>query len=144
MVFKFVINNPKTGKSYQKEIEDKVVFKPFIGKKIDDTIDGALLGLIGYTLVIRGGSDNAGTPMRKDVMGSVRKRIYLAGGLGYKPIGKGVKRRKMIRGNTISEDVAQVNVSISKAGTKSLEELLGIAPEETKDESADSKSEAKE
>ncbi|MBW6462122.1 MAG: 30S ribosomal protein S6e [DPANN group archaeon] len=131
MIVKFVINDPTTGKSIPKEMEDKTV-TGFIGKKIGDEIDAGLLGLPGYKIKVTGGSDKDGFSMRKDIDGATRKRILIAHGPGYK-YNKGIRRRKSVRGNTISSDTAQVNAKIIKAGPKTLEELLGATDEEKKE-----------
>ncbi len=86
--------------------------KPLIGMRIGDEIDGAIVGLKGYRLVIRGGSDNSGFPMRPDIQGGVKKRVLLSGPPGFWPREKGERRRKMVRGNTITEDIVQINVAI--------------------------------
>ena len=52
------------------------------GMKIGDKVNGDLVEMPGYELVITGGSDNAGFPMRKDIQGSGRKRPLLSGGVG--------------------------------------------------------------
>ena len=109
---KAVINDPKTGKSFQIEIEGEKLF----GKKIGDEIDGVVLGYEGYKFKITGGSDKDGFPMRKDVHGTGRKKIYLSSGPGFRPKRKGEKRRKTVRGNTIAEDIAQINLMVTKHG----------------------------
>ncbi len=119
--FKFVISDGK--KSYQVEKDQKDC--PVFGKKIDEIIQGDFLGLEGYELVITGGSDKDGFPMRKDVEGIVRKKIITSGGVGFDPQVNGLRRRKMIRGNTIAADVAQINCKVSKKGAKLLDEILG-------------------
>ena len=127
MMVKFVINDPKTGKSIQKEMEDKTV-SGIVGKKIGDEIDAGILGLPGYKVTVTGGSDKNGFGMRKDIEGATRKKILIAHGPGYK-YNKGIRRRKSIRGNTISTETAQVNAKITKAGPKKLEDLLGATEE---------------
>ncbi|NOQ55776.1 MAG: 30S ribosomal protein S6e [Nanohaloarchaea archaeon] len=130
-MIKFVINEPKTGKSFQKEMEDKTV-AGLIGKKIGDEIDAGIIGLPGYKITITGGSDKNGFGMRKDVDGTARKKILIAKGPGYK-YNKGIRRRKSIRGNTVSTETAQINAKITKVGPKKLEELLGASTEEKKE-----------
>lgn len=130
---KYVINDVKSGKSYQKPLTDDTL----LNKKIGDKIKGDFLGLNGYELEITGGSDNAGFPMRKDLQGTSRKKILLSKGPGIKSKRKGLRRRKSIMGNTISNNTAQVNLKIVKAGSKSIEECLGLVQkEEPKEESA--------
>ncbi|MCX8166921.1 MAG: 30S ribosomal protein S6e, partial [Candidatus Micrarchaeota archaeon] len=109
------------GKSYRLEIQkEKEPF--FLGKKIGDKFDAGLFGLEGYTLVITGGSDKIGTPMRSDVSGSGRKEIILDYGIGQKQ--KRVRKRKLVIGNTISQDIVQINSKVVKKGTKPLNELI--------------------
>ena len=67
---RFVINDGKTGKTYQKALEEETL----VGKKIGEVVSGDFLGLEGYELQIRGGSDFAGFPMRPDIDGPVRKK----------------------------------------------------------------------
>lgn len=122
--FKLVISDPQTKKAYQKEIEQGP--SGLTGKKIGDMFSGDIMGLTGYELQITGGSDRDGFPMRRDVTGTVRKRILLAYGPGFHPRLKGQRKRKSIRGNTISPEIAQINAKITKHGAKPIEELLGV------------------
>jgi small subunit ribosomal protein S6e len=110
MVFKICINEPKAKKSWQ--IEKDV--PSLIGLKIGDKFDGSTLGLSGFSLQITGGSDKDGFPMRKDVHGGVRPRILIGKGIGFKSAKKGERRRKLVRGNTITEDIVQVNLRVPK------------------------------
>ncbi len=127
--FKVVISDPKSGKAKQIELSgDKA--NAFLGKKIGDVIDGSVIGLAGYKLKITGGTDKDGFPMRPDVHGAVRKRVLLSAGPGFKPRRPGERRRKTVRGNTISEDIVQINTVIVEYGEKSLEELLETQEEQ--------------
>lgn len=128
MTFKVVVSDPKTKKSYQKEISQKE--SGLIGKKIRDEVKGDFLGLSGYDLEITGGSDKQGFPMNQSIQGSTRKKIILTGGPGFNPKRKGERRRKSVRGNVIASDIAQVNTKILTYGKKSVEELLGLKKEE--------------
>ncbi len=127
MVVKFVINDPKTGKTYQKEMDDSTV-SSIMTKKIGDEIDAGILGLPGYKVTVTGGSDKGGFGMRKDVEGAARKKILIDKGPGYR-YNKGIRRRKSVRGKMLSMDIAQVNTKITKAGPKKIDELLGSAEE---------------
>ncbi|BES82617.1 30S ribosomal protein S6e [Pyrodictium abyssi] len=83
-----------------------------IGLKIGDTFDGGLVGLPGYQLKIRGGSDSSGFPMLPSIPGPVKKRVLLSGPPGFHPREKGERRRKTVRGNTITHDIVQINTVI--------------------------------
>jgi small subunit ribosomal protein S6e len=83
-----------------------------LGLKIGDEIDGSIIGLKGVKLVITGGSDVSGFPMRPDIPGPVKKRALLSGPPGFHPREKGERRRKMVRGNTIAPDTVQINTKI--------------------------------
>jgi small subunit ribosomal protein S6e len=130
MAFKLVVSDPKTRKSYQKEVSGEGI----LGKKIGDKFSGSAAGLDGYELQITGGSDNDGFPMRKDVDGSGRKKILLAGPPGFHPLLEGQRKRKSIRGNTVSEDMAQVNAKVVKEGKEKLDKLFGGEKKEGKAE----------
>ncbi|MCI7291283.1 30S ribosomal protein S6e [Methanobrevibacter woesei] len=125
MAFKVVVSDKAI--SHQIEVEDG---KELNGLVIGDEFDGSIVGLDGYTLKITGGSDKNGFTMKKDVSGTRRIKSLLSGGVGYKPIGKGVKRRKTVRGNTIAEDIVQINTVVVSAGSKPIAEILGADEEE--------------
>ncbi|MDI6811041.1 MAG: 30S ribosomal protein S6e [archaeon] len=124
-----VISDPKTGKAYKVEGKDTEASALFIGKRIGDVVDADILGLGGYVLEITGGSDKEGMPMRKDVSGTVRKRILITSPPGYRPKEGGKRRRKSVRGNEISSEISQINVQIKEYGRKPIEMLLVKAEE---------------
>jgi len=126
MEIKIVLNNPKTGKSYPRQADSSI----FLSKQIGDKVNGEELSLPGYELEIMGGSDSAGFPMRKDIKSAGRKKALLTEGPGVHIPREGMKKRKTVRGNTISDATAQVNLKIVKSGPADLEELLGIKKEE--------------
>jgi len=121
--FKMVVSEPETRKSYQLEVDQSKAVG-LIGKKIGDEINGDLIGLSGYSLKITGGSDKDGFPMHPEIQGSVKKRVLLALPPGFHPKMKGQRKRKTIRGNTISDSIVQINLVVTKKGEKSLEELI--------------------
>jgi len=96
-----------------------------------DELDGTLLGWSGYKLLITGGTDKDGFPMRRDLPGAVKKRALISGGVGYHPIQHGARRRKTLRGREISTETGQINLKILTHGAKPLGEL--IKPEEAKE-----------
>jgi small subunit ribosomal protein S6e len=121
--FKAVINDVKTGKSYQVPVSGHHA-NSLIGKKIGDVVDGIFVSLPGYKLTIAGGSDKDGVPMRSDLPGVRRKNILLSDGIGFHAPADGMRRRKLVRGNTISPETTQINMTISAAGSKPVEDLL--------------------
>lgn len=129
MPFKMVVADPKTGKSYKLEAREPEVRK-LIGLRIGDKFDGGIVGLPGYELQITGGTDRDGFPMRPDVAGSGRVSVLLTGGPGFSPKRPGERRRKMVRGSRVSEDIVQLNVVVTKWGEKPIEEI--VQPKETK------------
>jgi len=117
--FKLVISDPKTGKTTQREIKETDADR-FIGLKLKDMIKGESIGLTGYEFEITGGSDDCGFPMRRDLTGTGRKKILIVKGIGLKKTKKGMKKRKMVAGNTIHAKIAQINLKIIKQGKESL------------------------
>lgn len=105
--FKLVLSDPKTGKSEASEVKDAQA-QPLIGRRIGEVIDGATIGLTGK-MMITGGSDKAGFPMRADTLGGGKNYVLLTEGVGYKSKEEGAKKRKLVRGNTITEETYQVN-----------------------------------
>jgi len=134
MNFKLVISDPKSKKAYQKETDQKQT--GLIGKKIGEKVSGNSLGLSGYELEITGGSDRQGFPMRRDVEGLMRKRILLSLPPGFHPKLRGQRKRKSVRGNTISAQISQVNLKVVTYGKENLDKLLGVKekPKEKKEE----------
>jgi small subunit ribosomal protein S6e len=106
--FKLTISDKK-GKSLSKELKDREA-NPLIGLHIGNELDAAIVGLAGK-IKVTGGSDKSGMPMRSDIYGSARKPVLLSKGVGLQNIEKGQRRRRLIRGNTISEEIYQINCS---------------------------------
>jgi small subunit ribosomal protein S6e len=50
--------------------------------------------------------------MRRDVHGGVRKKIMISRGTGFKTKIRGKRRRKMVCGNVITENIVQVDTKI--------------------------------
>ncbi len=117
-----IISDPSTGKSQKVEFEDTRM-TPLLGKKIGEVVDGAVANMAGYKLKITGGTDKDGIPMRPDVHGSAKSTPILSGGVGYHPKAKGERKRKVIRGNTISIETKFLNLAVvgQPKGRKKLE-----------------------
>lgn len=129
--FKVVVNDSKQGKSYTIPVTGHHA-NSLVGKKIGDEVDGIFVSLPGYKLQITGGTDKSGFPMRPDLPGAVKRRLLLSGGVGFRPDEKGKRKKKSVRGNTINQDIVQINMRITKYGAKPVAEL--IKPEEKGEE----------
>ena len=112
---KIVVSNPKTGKSHQIEL-DQAKMGGLVGKKIGDEIEGGFVGLPGYMLRFSGGTDKQGFPMRPGIHKTGRSSLLLSGGTGLANAKGGVRRRKTVAGEQISEDVEQLNMVVVKEG----------------------------
>ena len=121
--FRVVVSDSKTAKAYQVPITGAAANK-IIGKNIGDTISGEPLGLSGYTIKLTGGTDKDGFPMRPDLPGPARRKILIAGGVGYHPKADGVRKRKSMRGKEISSEIAQINAVVVDYGEKPLIEVF--------------------
>jgi small subunit ribosomal protein S6e len=90
--------------------------QPLVGKRVGETLDGSIAEVDGK-LLITGGSDKDGYPVRGDVHGGARKTIILSGGTGFNPTLKGERRRKTVRGNVITDNLIQINMKEIKEPT---------------------------
>ena len=147
--FKAVINDTRPssgGRAYAVDITGSN-YNHFLGKKIGDAVDGMFIGegdqsLSGYKLEITGGSDVTGRPMRPDLDGAGVKSVLVSPGVGYK--GKryvkknaqvyrykydGIRRRRNLRGNVISQDTRQINLKVVEAGNRALPVIFGLEEE---------------
>jgi small subunit ribosomal protein S6e len=115
--FKVIVSDPETGKSSVVDLEESRA-APLIGRRIGETIDGTVLGLSGHKVLVTGGCDRSGFPMRPDVHGGVKSKVLLGQGVGSKPSQKGIRRRKTVRGNIVTDDIAQINVKIVEKPAK--------------------------
>ncbi len=128
--FKLTISDIK-GKSISKELKDSDA-NPLLGLQLGNDTDASIVGLTGK-LKLTGGSDKSGVPMRVDVHGAARKRVLLVRGVGLQDAEYGQRKRKLMRGNTVSEEIYQLNCKFDG-------ELPVEAPSE---DSAEEKTEAK-
>ena len=128
--FKLNISDKK-GKTITKEVKEKDA-SPFLGLQVGTELDAALLGEEGK-LKISGGSDKSGVPLRADIHGGARKYILLSKGVGLRDAEKGQRIRKLIRGNTITEEVYQINCLFD--GELKIEEKASAEVQEKKEDS---------
>jgi len=124
--FKTIVNDVKTGKSYNVIVTGHHA-NSLNGKNIGEIVDGIFVGLPGYKLKITGGSDGNGTPMRADLPGQKRRKLLLSEGLGFHEKYPGERKRVAVRGSTISNETVQINMAITEYGPKSIEEILAPA-----------------
>ena len=97
----------------------------------------------GYELEITGASDKAGFTAVKDIQGIALKKVLMGYGkaMHKRPKGdkkknkkpKGLRLRKTVRGNTISDATSQINIKVLKEGSKKLSEIF---PDQNKIEAA--------
>lgn len=104
--FKLTISDVK-GKSITKELKDSDA-NTLLGLQLGNETNASIAGLQGK-LKLTGGSDKSGVPMRKDIHGSARKYVLLSKGVGLQAVEIGQRVRKLMRGNTVSEEIYQIN-----------------------------------
>jgi small subunit ribosomal protein S6e len=125
-----VLSNPKDGTARTIPLTPQQI-SLLRGKRIGDEIAAAALGLGGGKIRITGGSDRAGFPMRSDISGSRLVSVLLTRGVGFharrkppskrkkdrnrRPV-KGLKKRVTVRGNVISDEIAQINALLIQEG----------------------------
>jgi len=123
--FKIVVNDTKDGKAHNVQISGHHA-NSLIGKKIGDEVDGIFISLPGYKLEITGGTDKNGFTMRRDFPGVGRRKLLLSKGLGFNSKENGLRRKKSVRGNTINQDVVQINMKVVKYSSKPIDKLLTV------------------
>jgi small subunit ribosomal protein S6e len=105
--FQLVLSDPRSGRSAKLELRDPQS-SVLLGLRIGEVVDGSAMGIRGR-FRITGGSDRSGTPMRPDVHGGVKRYVLLSGPPGLRPRRRGERRRKLVRGDTITPEIYQVN-----------------------------------
>ena len=109
-----------------KELKDSDA-NPLLGLTVGQETDASLVGLEGK-IKITGGSDKSGVPMRQDIHGGSRKRVLISNGVGLQNTEKGLRKRKLLRGDTISEEIYQINTKFD--GEIKVEKPKEEAPKE--------------
>lgn len=112
-----------TGESYQIELDEQQA-NAVTGKQIGDEVEGSLFGLDGYTLEITGGSDQEGFPMRESLSGTGRRSILVTNETGGNNLRDGERERTTVRGNTVSNQIEQLNLTVAEQGDETVEDLL--------------------
>jgi len=148
MVFKINLST-KDGKTYKLETEALGLNQKQIGEKIKG--EEISHDFAGYELEITGASDLSGFTSMKDIQGFALTKALLGYGKGMHKRPKGLKKkprqpqgglrlRKTVRGNTISDAMSQINIKVLKEGHKKLSEMF---PEQNKPKEAAPKQEEK-
>jgi len=132
------LNISENGKAWKLELEAEAMF----GKNIGEKISGKEISenLEGYELKITGGTDSSGFAHKVGVEGPERKKLLLTKGWGMHqrprregkkktPNTGGLRMRKTVRGQQLSEKTAQINLTVEKVGSKKLSEIF---PEQNK------------
>lgn len=137
--FKIIISDPESGTSKTVEIEETRAV-PLIGRRLGEVLDGAIVGLSGHKVQITGGSDKDGFPMRPNVHGGVRRKVILGGGVGFHSRDEGERRRKMVRGNIITDEIVQINMKITEKPKRAKEKKKTKEKEEKPKKEAETES----
>ncbi|MCV0393616.1 MAG: 30S ribosomal protein S6e [Nitrosopumilus sp.] len=132
--FKLTISDI-TGKSISKELKDSDA-NPLLGLELGKETDASIVGLNGK-LKLTGGSDKSGVPMRNDIHGSARKYVLLSKGVGLQDAEIGQRVRKLMRGNTVSEEIYQINCKFD--GELPVEAPVDETSEATEEKTEDKK-----
>jgi small subunit ribosomal protein S6e len=148
MPIKLDIGEPSSKKTFHVEAS----LEPFLGKKLGDKIQGTSIKEFpfeGYEFEITGASHMAGFPVIKGIPGSGLKRVLLTHGQGLKKKPrkegkkmrgyqnpKGLRMKRTIHANLITESIMQVNLKVIKSGSQTMAKILGKeeVPKEEKTE----------
>ncbi len=143
MPYKFNIAT-KQGKTFKLEAESTAVD----GKKLHETLLGKDISedLEGYEFEITGASDKSGFTHMKGVEGFTRKKKLLSYGKGMhkrpkkegkkkqsNPTPGGLRMRKTVRGEILSDKTSQINLKIIKPGKKKLNEIFSDQNKDSSD-----------
>jgi len=131
--FKVVVSDPKSGRAFNVDASGGAAGS-IVGKRIGDEIDAGSLGLAGYKILITGASDRTGIAAKKGIPGAGRRKLLLAGGVGFHPVMDGERRRKTIRSSEITQDFVQINAQVTTYGEKTLDELFPKVEGQKKEE----------
>lgn len=129
----FKINVSDKGKTLKIETESESL----IQNKIGDTIKGESFSpdLEGYELKITGTSDASGFPgIQGQTGGHLRKLLLTKADKGMNNRTKGLRLKKTVRGEEITEKTSQINMVVVKEGKKKFATLIPKKGEDKKEE----------
>lgn len=124
--FKIIVSDGQKASTF--ELEGPKA-QPLVGRQLGEVVDGSVLGLTGQKLRITGGSDKDGIPLRPGVHGGAKKYLLLASGVGFKPNERGERRRKLVRGQMVTEETYQLNMKAISAEEAKVAEVKEVKEE---------------
>ncbi len=126
MAFKFNVSHK--GRTWKAESTNEGLIRMRIG----DKLEGEMVSedLAGYELQITGTADHAGFPGIKGESGPQLRRILLTRGMkgNRKTKPEGLRIKKSVRGDEISEKTVQINTTVIKEGAKKFDEICPAKP----------------
>ena len=141
MVFK--INVSHKGRTWKAEVDNEVFIRMKIGEKISGDLVSSELN--GYQLEITGTSDIAGFPGIKGQVGPQLRGVLLTkkdkGMNQTRP--DGLRLKKTVRGEEISDKTLQINMKVLKEGSKKFDEICPAKPPKEKNDDKSKKAEVK-
>lgn len=139
----FKINVSHKGKTAKFETDNEALIRAKIGDKINGDVISA--DLDGYELEITGTSDVAGFPgIKGEIGGQLRKILLTKEDKGMnltRP--RGLRLKKSVRGEEITDKTIQINVKVLKEGKKKFEEFLPKKEEKVEEKKEEAKQEEK-
>lgn len=126
---KLNIAYPANGTQKSIEIDDELKLRHFYEKRIGAEVEGDLIGdeFKGYIFKIAGGNDKQGFAMKQGVVLPSRVKLLLIKGVsGYRPRRTGERKRKSVRGCIVGNDIAALNLIITKQGDADIEGLTDV------------------
>jgi ribosomal protein S6E (S10) len=130
MAFKFNVSHK--GRTWKAETNNEGLIRMSIGDKLEGNMVSP--DLEGYELEITGTADHAGFPGIKSESGPQLRRILLVRGMkgNRKTKPEGLRIKKSVRGNEISEKTVQINTKVLKEGAKKFDEICPVKVKEEK------------
>jgi len=128
----FKINVSHKGRTLKQDSDNESLIRMKIGDKIQGSLISA--DLDGYQLEITGTSDQAGFPgIKGEIGGQLRRLLLTKDDLGMnKTRPKGLRLKKSVRGEEISDKTSQINLKVLKEGTKKFDEICPPKPAKEK------------
>jgi small subunit ribosomal protein S6e len=114
---------PTTGLQKVVEIEDEVKLQNLYERRVSQEVEGATLGeeFDGYIFRISGGNDKQGFPMLQGVLTNTRVRLLCKKGQKcYRQRRTGERKRKSVRGCIVAQDIAVLNLVVTKIGPNTI------------------------